>query len=57
VRSNHPIDAEVRRGCDELGASYCLMGAFGRSPLTETVFGGVTRNMLSTSKIPLVLGH
>lgn len=57
VRLNHPIDAEVRRGCDELGASYCLMGAFGRSPFAESVFGGVTRKMLSTSKIPLVLGH
>jgi nucleotide-binding universal stress UspA family protein len=52
-----PVDAVLRRGCEELGASYCLMGAFGRSPLTEAIFGGVTRKMLSSSKIPLVLGH
>jgi len=58
IRSHrHPVDAVLRRGCEELGASYCLMGAFGRSPLTEAIFGGVTRDMLSTSKIPLVLGH
>lgn len=58
VRSDiYPVDAVLRGGCDELRASYCLMGAFGRSPLTEAIFGGVTRKMLSTSKIPLVLGH
>jgi nucleotide-binding universal stress UspA family protein len=58
VRSNvYPVDAVLRGGCDELGAAYCVMGAFGRSPLMEAVFGGVTRKMLSTSKIPLVLGH
>lgn len=58
VRSQvYTVDAVLRGGCDELGASYCLMGAFGRSPLTEAIFGGVTREMLSTSKIPLVLGH
>lgn len=54
---NHRVDAVLRRGCDDLGAAYCLMGAFGSSPLTEAIFGGVTRAMLSTSKIPLVLGH
>jgi nucleotide-binding universal stress UspA family protein len=53
----YPVDAVLRGGCAELKASYCVMGAFGRSPLVETVFGGVTRKMLSTSKIPLVLGH
>jgi len=53
----YPVDAVLRGGCDELGAAYCLMGAFGRSPLSEAIFGGVTRDMLSTSKIPLILGH
>ena len=53
----YPVDAVLRGGCKELGAAYCLMGALGRSPLAEAVFGGVTRKMLSTSKIPLVLGH
>jgi nucleotide-binding universal stress UspA family protein len=53
----YPVDAVLRGGCNELGAAYCVMGAFGRSPLTEAVFGGVTRKMLSTSTIPLVLGH
>jgi nucleotide-binding universal stress UspA family protein len=54
---NRAVGGMLREGCDELGASYCLMGAFGRSRLAEAMFGGVTRQMLSTSRIPLVLGH
>lgn len=37
-------------------ADYILMGAYGRGRLRET-FGGVTKTMLSTSRIPLLLGH
>lgn len=37
-------------------ADYILMGAYGRGRLRET-FGGVTKTMLSTSRIPLVMGH
>jgi nucleotide-binding universal stress UspA family protein len=38
-------------------AAYCVMGAYGHSPLREALFGGVTRHMLRASKIPLVLVH
>lgn len=37
-------------------ADYILMGAYGRGRLRET-FGGVTKTMLSTSRVPLILGH
>lgn len=58
TRRDRPVDAAIREGCEVLGAAYCLMGAYGRSSrLTEALFGGVTRRMLSASKIPLVLGH
>jgi nucleotide-binding universal stress UspA family protein len=43
--------------CASEQASYCVMGAYGHSPMRETLLGGVTRTMLKTSKIPLVLGH
>jgi len=39
------------------GASYCVMGANGHSSLYEAVFGGVTRRMLATSPVPLLIAH
>jgi nucleotide-binding universal stress UspA family protein len=38
-------------------ASYLVMGAYGRSRFRETLLGGATRSLLSTSKIPLLLAH
>jgi len=38
-------------------SSYCVMGAFGHSRLRETLFGGVTWNLLSTIEIPLFIAH
>lgn len=64
----HPTIGSVeggRRHADELiaeecaarNASYCLMGAFSRGRITEALFGGVTRRMLASGGIPLILGH
>ena len=36
---------------------YVIMGGFGRRPLVEAMFGGVTRAMLSQSPVPLLLAH
>jgi nucleotide-binding universal stress UspA family protein len=33
------------------------MGAYGHSRIREALFGGVTRRMLTTSALPLILGH
>jgi nucleotide-binding universal stress UspA family protein len=38
-------------------ASVLVMGAYGRSRLRETLLGGVTRDLLSTSTIPLLVAH
>lgn len=38
-------------------ANCLIMGAYGRSRLRETLLGGVTRDLLSTSTIPLLLAH
>jgi nucleotide-binding universal stress UspA family protein len=43
--------------CANQQAAYCVMGAYGHSPLREVLFGGVTRHMLRESSIPLVLVH
>ena len=50
-------DAIILRNAAEYGAAYCLMGAYGHARTFEALFGGVTRRMLQTSDIPLVLVH
>ena len=51
------VAEQIQQACASSGAAYCVMGAFGHSPLLETLLGGVTRRMLSTSDIPLFLAH
>lgn len=41
----------------ERKAGYLVMGGFGHSRLREAIFGGVTRQMLESCPIPLVLAH
>lgn len=41
----------------DLGASSLVMGAYGHSRLRETVLGGVTRELLSDTSVPLLLAH
>jgi nucleotide-binding universal stress UspA family protein len=38
-------------------AGYVVMGGFGRGRLREALFGGVTRTLLRSSPVPLVLVH
>ncbi len=38
-------------------AAALVMGAYGHSRLRETLFGGVTKNLLSDANIPLLMGH
>jgi len=40
-----------------LEADYVVMGAYGYSRLREAVLGGVTRDMLRDSRLPLLLAH
>ena len=39
------------------GVDYIVMGAFGRSRFLEALLGGVSRDMLSESPIPIVMAH
>lgn len=47
----------IVEAANELGAAYIVLGAYGHSRMTEAVFGGVTRTLLSMSPLPLILGH
>ncbi|WP_426163319.1 universal stress protein [Sandarakinorhabdus sp. DWP1-3-1] len=41
----------------ELDADYLVMGAYGHSRLRETVLGGVTRALIQSATVPLLLAH
>jgi nucleotide-binding universal stress UspA family protein len=41
----------------ELDARYLVMGAYGHSRLRETVLGGVTRELIQLTTVPLLLAH
>lgn len=41
----------------ELDARYLVMGAYGHSRLRETVLGGVTRDLIQSTTVPLLLAH
>jgi nucleotide-binding universal stress UspA family protein len=41
----------------ELGVAAIVMGAYGHSRLRETVLGGVTRELIASSNVPLLLAH
>jgi len=51
------IAAEICLAASRVGATYCVMGAFGHSRLREAIFGGVTRAMLEKATLPLALAH
>lgn len=41
----------------EVGADLLVMGAYGRAPWREQLFGGATRTALATAPLPLLLMH
>ncbi|ARR57107.1 hypothetical protein HY78_08235 [Rhizorhabdus wittichii DC-6] len=45
------------RVIDEQKADYVVMGGFGRSRFSEALLGGVTRTLLTHSRVPLLLAH
>ena len=47
----------ILRAAREVDAAYIVMGAYGHSRTREALFGGVTRSMLETSDLPLLIAH
>ncbi|MGN6595415.1 universal stress protein [Sphingopyxis terrae] len=50
------VASRITAECERWRADYVVMGAFGRGAWRET-FGGVTRSLLKTSPVPLILCH
>lgn len=59
VASSGRLDpgATLLRRAAELGADLLVMGAYGHSRLRERVLGGVTRDILRTAPLPVLLAH
>jgi nucleotide-binding universal stress UspA family protein len=49
-------DVLLSRAAD-LGADLLVMGAYGHSRLREMVLGGVTRTLLRSMTIPVLMSH
>ncbi|MGZ9723481.1 universal stress protein [Rhizobium miluonense] len=47
----------LARHAVDVQADLAVMGAYGHSRLREFVFGGVTRTMLETARLPIFWGH
>jgi nucleotide-binding universal stress UspA family protein len=56
-REGRTIAETLIEAAKVLNASYIVMGAYGHSRFRETMLGGVTRDMLRHSPLPLLLAH
>jgi nucleotide-binding universal stress UspA family protein len=57
VARHGAIAATIMGKAQELGAGLIVMGLFGKSRLRELLLGGVSRDLLDKSTVPLLLAH
>ncbi|MDZ7893737.1 MAG: universal stress protein [Sphingobium sp.] len=51
------VDQVILETARMLRAGYIVLGAYGHSRMREALLGGVTRNLLAHSDIPLLMAH
>lgn len=56
-RSDDTVAAVLVDHVRAIDAGFLVMGAYGSPRLAQAVFGGVTRTMLKTCPVPLLLAH
>jgi nucleotide-binding universal stress UspA family protein len=56
-RGGNTVEERLEEEAAALGAGLIVMGAFGRSRLRETLFGGTTQYLLTNGRYPLLLAH
>jgi nucleotide-binding universal stress UspA family protein len=54
---NVDVPSAIRSHAAETGADFMVMGGYGHSRLREFILGGVTRTVLATSTIPVLMSH
>lgn len=57
ARDVEAIEERLEKEAGAMGAGLIVMGAFGRSRLRETMFGGVTQYLVMDGRFPLLLAH
>ena len=57
TRGERTVEETLGKAVKELNGSYLVMGAYGRSRLRETLFGGVTKHLMAECDVPLLLAH
>jgi nucleotide-binding universal stress UspA family protein len=53
----HEPSVVIQDMCEREKCTYCVMGAYGHSLVRETLFGGVTRRILASTRVPVLLAH
>lgn len=56
-RGTRLVHEVLREAARARGATCLVMGAYGRPRLVETLFGGVSRGMLTNTELPTLLAH
>jgi nucleotide-binding universal stress UspA family protein len=51
------VPATIRAHAADTGADFMVMGGYGHSRLREFILGGVTRTILASSTIPVLMSH
>jgi nucleotide-binding universal stress UspA family protein len=51
------VPSAIASYAKEIGADFMIMGGYGHSRLREFILGGVTRTVLSSSTIPVLMSH
>lgn len=57
VKSGDSISAAILNEVSDQGADLVVMGGYGHSRLKELVLGGVTRDILSSMTVPVLMAH
>ena len=51
------VSAIITQRATEIGADMIVMGAYGHSRFRQAILGGATRNMLESSKVPVLMAR
>ncbi len=56
-KTDDSISATLERRAQELGCDMLVMGAYGHSRLRQAIFGGTTRDILTSGQLPVFMAH
>ena len=57
LRDTDFVSACLRAEAEQMKAAYVVMGGYSHNRISEYMFGGLTRSMLTASSIPLFIAH